>query len=83
MSICHEHNLAHALPERLPFGIRVKLRSSDPFRTLVGTDWNKEHWFATRRERDLALTKMSQRYVYFRPGDQPALEFEAVEQPSR
>jgi len=78
MSICHEHNLPVPLPDQRPFGIRVRLRSSDPFRNLVGGDWNKEHWFASRRERDLALNAMSQRYVYFRPGDQPSLRFEAV-----
>ena len=29
-------------------------------------EWNKEHWFATREERDRALKEMSGRYVYFR-----------------
>ena len=38
MPICHEHNLAAALPRKCPFGIRVKLRSTDPFRNLVGSD---------------------------------------------
>jgi hypothetical protein len=62
----------------LPFGIRVKLRSTDPFRNLVGADWNKEHWFATATERDQALVEMSARYPYFRPGDTPALVFETM-----
>src|SRR5512138_387311 len=79
MPICHEHNLARPLPKQLPFGIRVKLRSTDPFRNLVGSDWTREHWFATRDERDRALKEMSGRYVYFRPGDQPTLEFEKVD----
>jgi len=79
MPICHEHNLAAPLPNKCPFGIRVRLRSTDPFRNLVGEDWTREHWFATRDERDEALTQMSGRYVYFRPGDRPALEFEKVE----
>lgn len=79
MPICHEHNLAEPLPRTCPFGIRVKLRSTDPFRNLVGSDWSKEHWFATRGERDEALREMSGRYVYFRPGDQPVLEFEKME----
>ena len=57
----------------------MKLRSTDPFKNLVGGDWNKEHWFATRDERDRALKEMSGRYVYFRPGDQPSLEFEKIE----
>jgi hypothetical protein len=79
MPICHEHNLARAPNRSCPFGIRVKLRSTDPFKNLVGRDWTREHWFATREERDRALKEMSGRYVYFRPGDQPSLEFEKVD----
>ena len=81
MSICQPHNLAHSLPrpEDCHYGIRVSLRSSDPFRNLIGSEWSKEHWYLTSRERDEALAKMSQRYVYFRPGDTPALDFEVVE----
>jgi hypothetical protein len=82
MATCHQHNLRRPLPEDRPYGIRVRLRSSDPFRNLLGGDWGdweKEHWFATRRERDGALEGMSGRYVYFRPGDQPTLDFETVD----
>lgn len=79
MSICHSHNLVTPLPEQKKFGIRVRTRASDPFRQLVGGDWTKEHWFATRTERDTALKGMSQRYVYFRPGDRPTLDFEVVD----
>lgn len=79
MPICHEHNLAEPAARKCPFGIRVKLRSTDPFRNLVGSDWTKEHWFETRDERDEWLKQMSGRYVYFRPGDQPSLEYEKLE----
>jgi hypothetical protein len=79
MPICHDHNLARPVPRQLPFGIRVKLRSTDPFKNLVGGEWTKEHWFATREERDRAMKEMSGRYVYFRPGDQPTLEYEKVD----
>lgn len=79
MATCHEHNLARPLPAQCRFGIRVKLRSTDPFKNLVGSEWHKEHWFATRDERDRALKEMSGRYVYFRPGDQPSLQFEKME----
>jgi hypothetical protein len=79
MSTCHPHNLARPLPEQRPYGIRVRLKSSDPFRNLVGENWSREHWFATRDERDRALQEMSGRYLYFRPGDQPTLEYEAVD----
>ena len=78
-TIVHEHNLARPIPKQCQLGIRVKLRSTDPFKNLVGAEWNKEHWFATREERDRALKEMSGRYVYFRPGDQPSLEFEKVD----
>jgi hypothetical protein len=77
-SICHPHNLAHAISTDNRFGIRVKLRSTDPFRKLIGDNWQKEHWFATAQERDQALVEMSERYVYFRPGDQPTLTFEKL-----
>jgi hypothetical protein len=79
MAACHDHNLRQPLPALRPYGIRVRLRGGDPFRTLVGADWNKEHWFATRAERDARLVEMSGRYLYFRPGDQPTLEFERVD----
>lgn len=79
MAIFHEHNLRQPLPEQRPFGIRVRLRRSDPFRKLLGDDWTKEHWFATRGERDARLAEMSGRYVYFRPGDSPTLDFETVD----
>lgn len=78
MPVCHEHNLRSPLPESRPYGIRVTLKAGDPFRNLVGDDWSKEHWYATRQERDRALAEMSQKYVYFRPGDQPALRFDTV-----
>ena len=79
MAVFHSHNLAHALPSHCRYGIRVRLRTLDPFRNLVGDDWHKEHWFSTAAERDTALTQMSERYVYFRPGDKPALDFEKME----
>jgi len=78
MSICQAHNLAHPIATDLRFGIRVQLRRTDPFRNLVDADWNKEHWFASAAERDQALTEMSTRYPYFRPGDAPALAFEKI-----
>ena len=79
MPICHEHNLAKSPPRNCGFGIRVKLRSTDPFKNLIGQDWTREHWYSTREERDRMLKEMSGRYLYFRPGDQPSLEFEKVE----
>lgn len=79
MSTCHDHNLRAPLPENRPYGIRVRLRRNDPFRNLLGDDWEKQHWFASRSERDDVFAQMSGRYVYFRPGDAPALDFERVD----
>jgi hypothetical protein len=79
MSICHEHNLATPPKSNNRYGVRVRLRSTDPFRNLVGSEWNKEHWYATAKERDDALADMSGRYVYFRPGDKPALTFDKLD----
>jgi hypothetical protein len=79
MTTCHDHNLRAPLPETRPYGIRVRLRKGDPFRNLLGDDWEKQHWFASRNERDDVLAQMSGRYLYFRPGDAPALDFERVD----
>lgn len=79
MAISHDHNLRQALPVSRPYGLRMKARHSDPFRNLVGDDWQKEHWFASREERDAALQQMSGRYLYFRPGDAPTLDFEKID----
>jgi hypothetical protein len=79
MAIANEQNLRQPLPASRPYGLRVRARSNDPFRHLVGDDWQKEHWYATRAERDAALSQMSGRYVYFRPGDAPTLDFEKVD----
>jgi hypothetical protein len=79
MSISHEHNLRAPLPQRRPYGLRVRMRRSDPMRSLLGDGWQKEHWFATAAERDCALAEMSGRYLYFRPGDAPSLEYEKID----
>ena len=83
MTACHDHNLREALAQTRPFGIRVRLRKSDPFRNLVGDDWQKEHWFATRPDREQALEQMSSRYIYFLPGDRPTLDFKSVDHEAR
>jgi hypothetical protein len=79
MPICHEHNLRLPLPGARPYGIRVRLRGGDPFGKLIGEEWTREHWYPTRAERDEALAAMSGRYVYFRPGDAPALDYATVD----
>lgn len=80
MAICQPHNLRARPTERpRPFGVRVSLRPGDPFRRILGPDWNRTHWYETAAERDAAIAEMSRRHDYSRPGDQPALAFEKVE----
>ena len=79
MNSCHEHNLRAPLPENRPYGIRVRMRGSDPLRNLLGDGWEKELWYASPAERDAALVDMSGRYVYFRPGDAPTMEYETID----
>jgi hypothetical protein len=80
MPACHAHNLRHPDMQIMqPFGIRVSLRANDPFRKLLGPDWNRTHWYATPAERDEALADMSREHEYSRAGDAPALVFEKVE----
>jgi hypothetical protein len=80
MAIANEHNLHRGpVPDIRPYGIRVTLRAGDPFRRLLGADWQKEHWFATARERDAALADMARRHEFSRLGDRPAIVFEKIE----
>lgn len=77
--LSNAHNLRRAPLDAKPFGLRVSLRNSDPFRKLLGQDWHKTHWYATAAERDAALADMSRKHDYSRPGDAPALRFDKVE----
>lgn len=78
MAIAHEHNLISRPPSVKPFGIRVSLRPRDPFTRLVGADWQKLHWFATERERDMVFDDMASRHRYSRRGDEPSVLFEKI-----
>jgi hypothetical protein len=80
MGIANSQNMTRSIPQRpRPFGVRVRLRAGDPFAKLLGTDWQKTHWFFTAEERDQALADMARKHEYSRIGDQPALVFEKVE----
>jgi hypothetical protein len=80
MGIAHPHNLRN--PDagiQRPYGVRITLKPGDPFRKLLGADWNKTHWYGSAAERDAALIEMSRKHEYSRPGDRPALKFDKVE----
>ena len=78
-AICHAHNLNRDLERPRPYGIRVTLPPDDTFMRLLGTDWQREHWYATAAERDRALADMASEHLYSRRGDRPTLRFEPIE----
>jgi hypothetical protein len=82
MGISQAQNLKTAPAQQpRPYGVRVSLLPGDPFRTLVGPEWHRLHWYASAAERDAALAEMSRRHLYSRAGDKPALRFEKVDSP--
>jgi hypothetical protein len=79
MTICQAHNLrAPVIDVPRPYGVRISLAASDPFRNLLGADWHRVHWFADAASRDAALTELSRKHEYSRPGDRPALVYERI-----
>ena len=81
MELSNRHNLRATPPDlaKLQFGIRVTMSASDPMRSLLGSDWQKEHWFASREERDAAREEMGKRHAYSRIGDIPSIRLESIE----
>lgn len=79
MEICHEHNLIRDLRAPRPYGIRVTLSAQDSFASVLGTDWERVHWFATAEERDRALSDMASEHLYSRRGDLPTVNFEPID----
>jgi len=79
-AICQPHNLRRPIVQGpKPYGVRISLRPGDPFRKIMGADWQRSHWYATAVERDAALAEMSRKHEYSRIGDRPALLFEKIE----
>ena len=81
MELSNQHNLRGPQPDpaSLRFGIRVTMPASDPLRSLLGTDWQKEHWFASAAERDEALAEMGKRHAFNRIGDAPSIRLEPID----
>jgi hypothetical protein len=78
--ICQPHNLRKVTGQGpKPYGVRVSLMLGDPFRKIMGADWQRVHWYASAAERDAGLADMSRKHEYSRSGDRPALLFEKVE----
>lgn len=80
MAIQSAHNLRQPqTPAQHPYGVRVSLLANDPFRKILGPDWQRVHWYATAEARDAALAEMSRRHDYSRPHDAPALVFTKID----
>lgn len=80
MAISQAHNLRRPLSQNpRPYGVRISLRPGDTFRSVLGPEWSRTHWFVTAAERDAALAEMSRRHEYSRIGDRPTLVYEKVE----
>jgi hypothetical protein len=81
MELSNRHNLRSTPPDLadLRFGIRVTMSAQDPLRSLLGSDWRKEHWFAQREERDAARDEMGKRHAFSRIGDTPSIRLESIE----
>jgi len=80
MAISQPQNLRAPPVERLrPYGIRISLPSGDPFRKLLGPEWQRLHWYPSPQERDAAMADMSRRHEYSRSEDKPALVFQKIE----
>ena len=80
MAVQSAHNLRQPqTQDPRPYGVRVSLNSNDPFRNILGSDWQRMHWFTSAEARDAALAEMSRRHDYSRPKDAPALVFTKVE----
>jgi hypothetical protein len=79
MEICHSHNLSRDPNSKRRFGVRVRLSAIDPLNRVIGTDFERTHWFASPIERDRALADMAGEHLYSRRGDKPTLTFEPID----
>jgi len=80
VDFCHLHNLVD--PEtagaKRRFGIRVTLPPGDTFSKLLGSDWERIHWYASETERDRAYEDMATRHAYYRKTDAPTQVLEKL-----
>ena len=81
MEICHPHNLNQKPDQTKPYGIRVSLPRGDTFSNLLGTNWERFHWFSRPEERDQRLSDMASEHLYSRQGDCASLIFESMDIP--
>lgn len=77
--ISQPNNATHGPGQECHFGIRVSAPADDPFTRLVDAGWHREHWYATRAERDAVMADMGARHRYSRHSDAPSIILEAIE----
>lgn len=80
MKFCHQHNLVQpesAGAER-KYGIRVTLPGTDTITNLLGSDWERMHWYADEEQRDIAFNNMNTRHGYYRSTDSPSQILEKI-----
>jgi len=80
VDFCHSHNLVQpetAGAER-KFGIRVSLPAADTIAQLLGSDWERMHWYASEEKRDRAYESMAERHGYYRVTDNPSQVLEKI-----
>lgn len=68
-----------ACTDKLLFGIRATLKPNDGIAAVIGDDWETTRWYATREERDRVIKTIGSRHAFSRIGDEPALNYTAVE----
>jgi len=76
----HSHNLIdsnRAGAER-NFGIRVTLPESDTLSRILGSEWERLHWYASEQRRDEAFDAMAIRHGYYRESDSPTQVLEKI-----
>lgn len=80
MEFVHRHNLVtpDAVAAEQRYGIRVTLPPGDTFTRLLGTDWERLHWYDSEEERDEAFERMAIRHGYYRKTDDPTQILEKV-----
>lgn len=80
MAYCHKHNLVRPELAELDkrFGVRITLPPGDTFVRLLGTNWEKIHWYPSEKERDAAFERFAERHGYYRKTDTPTQILEKV-----
>lgn len=80
MDYVHAHNLVEpelAAAER-PFGIRVTLPPNDAMQKVLGSSWERLHWYRSELDRDKAFENMATKHGYYRDTDSPTQILEKV-----